>query len=190
MQTLLFFAACDQGTPASPSFPVAEAGVSICANVDPTFDSIRTNLLDTNTCGAPRGGKCHSSGGAVNSGGLDFTVDASALYLELLGDAGTGGKAENISGDDRTLYRVVPGDAGGSFLYIKLTTQTGTDPHYGSGMPFDYPGQLCPPAIESVRKWIDDGAKLEEPDAAIDAGEADASDGGEDADLDAGDAGD
>jgi hypothetical protein len=181
-------AGCDQGSPAHPtSPPIAEAGVVICPDLDPTFDSIRTKLLETDTCGSDRGGKCHSSGGALYSGGLDYTVDASALYTEFLGDSGTGAISQNVGNLDpnkAVVLRVVPGDAGASMLYIKLTLHTSSDPTYGSGMPFDYPGQVCATAVSAVQMWIDNGAKFEE-DAAVaidasedaDAGDAEAADG-------------
>jgi hypothetical protein len=179
---------CDLGSPASPvAPPVQEAGVVICPTLDPTFDSIRTKLLATDTCGSDRGGKCHSAAGATYSGGLDYTVDASALYEEFLGDSGTGHRAQNIAGNVTGLYRVVPGDSGASLLYIKLVTHSATDPQYGSGMPFDYPGDMCPTSIAAVQTWIDNGAKFEEPDSSADASETgdasdDAADAGEDAD--------
>lgn len=182
LMPLLIVTACDQGTPATPTFPVAEAGVSICPQLDPNFESIRVNLLDTNTCGSIRT-SCHSPGATLPSPPLDYSADASALYFELLGDGGS--KAFNVSGDDKSLLRVVPGDAGASFLYIKLITKSGSDPHYGSGMPFDYPGELCPAAIDAVKTWIDNGAKFEEPDAS-DGGDASL----EDADIEDADAGD
>jgi hypothetical protein len=181
-------AGCDQGSPASPTSPaIAEAGVVICPTLDPTFDSIRTNLLNTDTCGSDRSGKCHSSGGAIYSGGLDYTVDASALYEEFLGDSGLGQRAENIAGNDTNLLRVVPGNANASFLYIKLVTHSKADPTYGSGMPQDYPGAMCATSVAAVEQWINNGAKFEELDASEDADAANATDAD---DLDAGDASD
>jgi hypothetical protein len=175
-------AGCDLGSPASPTFPVVEASVVICPTLDPTFDSIRTNLLKTDSCGTDRGGNCHSPGiGASNSGGLDYSVDASALYEEFLGATGTGALAQNIAGSTRNLRRVVPGDAGASFLYIKLITHTKADPNYGSGMPQDFPGAVCPSAVTAVQTWIDNGAQFEESDADTDAEPSDAA-----ADADAG----
>ena len=184
---------CDQGTNASPTFAVPEGGTNdngLCPKVEPNFDSIANDLLASNTCGATRGGHCHSAGGAENSGGLDFSVSTDVMYAELVGDGGSLAHANNSDGDDHTLFRVVPGDAGASFLYLKLVTQSGTDPHYGSGMPFDCPGQLRPADIEAVKTWIDDGAPFVASDAGTggneDAGPADA---GSDSGADAGDGG-
>ena len=187
---LLIVTACDQGTPATPTFPVAETSVPLCPKLDPNFESIRGKLLDTNTCGVGRK-ECHGSQSDTIAPPLDYGVDPSALYFELLGDAGTGYPAANGSGDaGTTLYRVVPGDAGASFLYIKLITKTKDDPRYGAGMPRDNPGALCPEAVNAVKTWIDNGAKFEEPDASDDGGDAsieDADIADADADIDAGD---
>ncbi|MGH7281919.1 MAG: hypothetical protein ACRELY_10375 [Polyangiaceae bacterium] len=182
----LIVTACDQGTPATPTFPVAEAGVSLCPQLDPTFSSIRGKLLETDTCGSARS-NCHSASATLPTPPLDYGADASALYFELLGDGGS--KAFNPSGYDKSLLRVVPGDAGASFLYIKLITKTKSD-RYGPGMPFDHPGALCPEAVDAVKTWIDNGAKFEEPDASDDGGDASIEDADiEDAPSDA-DAGD
>jgi hypothetical protein len=184
-------AGCDQGTPARPDSPVVEAGaqdvtVVICPELKPNFNSIRTGLLDTNSCGATRGGKCHSSDGAQFSGGLDYTADASALYAEFLGDGG-GAIAQNVGNVNNTkpgLRRVVPDDADASFLIIKLRLQAASDPDYGTGMPFDHPGVVCPTSVQAVADWIDNGAKFTEPDAEADDGAVDdaRSDGGDAAD--------
>ena len=147
-------------------------------------------IVDAGLQPQTRGGHCHSAGGAENSGGLDFSVSTDVMYAELVGDGGSLAHANNSDGDDHTIFRVVPGDAGASFLYLKLVTQSGTDPHYGAGLPFDYPGQLCPADIEAVKTWIDDGA----PFVAIDAGtggneDAGPADAGSDSGADAGDGG-
>ncbi len=180
-------AGCDQGSPASPTLPpIPEASVVICPDLDPSFDSIRTKLLNTDSCGADRGGQCHSAGGGIYSGGLDYTADASALYVEFLGDAGIGARAQNINGSEQGLRRVVPGEEDASFLYIKVTTVSSHDPKYGTGMPFDHPGALCPAAVGAIGTWIQNGAPFEEDASASE----DASSDADASDLDAGDAGD
>lgn len=184
---------CDQGTPASPTSPLVEAGgVVICPTIEPNFASIRSGLLQTNSCGAGRSGSCHSSGGATYSGWLDYSVDASALYEEFLGDAGTGHIAQNVGNtqaDRKPVYRVIPGDAGASLLYIKLTLTTGNDPDFGSGMPLDHVGSLCPADIKAVGDWINGGAQFTD-DQDAEAEDADTLDARADAQLDAGDAAD
>jgi hypothetical protein len=43
-------AGCDQGSPARPtSPPIPEAGLDLCPKIDPSFESIRANLLATDT---------------------------------------------------------------------------------------------------------------------------------------------
>ncbi|MEO7113560.1 MAG: hypothetical protein ABI183_24185 [Polyangiaceae bacterium] len=184
-------AGCDQGSPARPtSPPLQEAGDNLCPSLDPTFESIRVGLLETQTCGVTNGG-CHSSAGGIYAGGLDYSLDGPALYVQLVGDGG-GHVAQNVGvlgADAAAVYRVIPGDSDASALYVKLTIDVGNDPTYGSGMPKDHPGQLCRQDQLAVKTWIDNGAKLTEdgstPDDAGDAStDADA------ADLDAGDAGD
>jgi hypothetical protein len=106
-------------------------------------------------------GNCHSTSGASATTGagnlLDFTLDASAVYHELLGADGGGQRATNVNGTAKVL-RVVPGDAGASMLYIKLTLLTNNDPHYGAGMPLGAAGSVCPAAVDAIKTWIDKGA--------------------------------
>jgi hypothetical protein len=139
----------------------AEAGYAVCPEtLDATFGSIYGEILSpaSGSCGAVGFG-CHSTIGAKTSGNkLDFSLDASAVYAELLGDGGSGYPATNVAGDaGGTIMRVVPGDAGASMLYIKLTL-TQYDPRYGAGMPLYTPGSICPPALAAIKQWIDTGA--------------------------------
>lgn len=189
-------AGCDQGSPASPSSPPLASADPLCPTpLDPTFDSIRLHLLGTDTCGSGRSA-CHSATGA---GGLSYQLGATDLYFALVGDAGTGhiGIDQNGATGHPPEYRVIPGDSDASMLYVKLNIPDGgLDPDFGSGMPLDHPGALCPQDIVAVKTWIDNGALFEEDGATpfpiADASEdADASDASPDAaDLDAGDAGD
>jgi hypothetical protein len=138
----------------------AEAGYAVCPEaLDATFGSIYGEILSTQSgsCGAVGYG-CHSTVGAKTTGNqLDFSLDAAAVYAELLGDGG-GFPATNVNGDaGRTILRVAPGDSGASLLYIKLTL-TQDDPRYGAGMPLDTPGSICPPALAAIKEWIDTGA--------------------------------
>ncbi|HEX3346189.1 MAG TPA: hypothetical protein VHS09_16510, partial [Polyangiaceae bacterium] len=122
LSLLVLASGCDTGTPASPSFAssaatgeggVAEAGFAVCPpDIDASFGSIYTQMLSTASCGSTLSA-CHSTVGASNAGtgnGLDYSLDASAVYAELLGDGG-GVPAFNIAGTDKVL-RVVPFDAG------------------------------------------------------------------------------
>jgi hypothetical protein len=187
--------ACDEGSPASPTYEGSEAGqeqeagYAVCpTGMTDTFDSIYSLMLSTGStqldgqqsCGANVPGNCHSTTGASAASGtgnlLDFSLDAGAVYAELLKPSA------NLAGDGGFHpLRVAPGDAGASMLYIKLTLTTSDDPVYGSGMPYTAPGSVCPAALEAVEGWINQGA----PGPGADAG-ADAPDGArEDARADA-----
>lgn len=150
----------ESGDDASDAGVEAEAGYAVCpTGIDASFGSIYDLMLQPAefACGSHNSG-CHSTFAAKTMGSmLDFSLDASAVYAELLGDGG-GYPARNVLGDaGRTLLRVVPGDADASFLYIKITLP-GFDPRYGDGMPLDTPASICPPALDAVRTWIDEGA--------------------------------
>jgi hypothetical protein len=170
-----FAAACDVGEPAAPAFvagAVGEAGApdatitdagasyAICPpDIDASFGSLVTTMFVTTGCGTNKTNNCHSASGASMRGtgnGLDFTVDAAAIYAQLLGDGG-GAPSTNLSGSAHVL-RVVPGDASASMLYIKLQLTSPADPQYGAGMPLDTPGSVCPAALAAVRDWINGGA--------------------------------
>ena len=169
---------CDVGEPARPSFTpgsvldaavavsdaaTGDAGMSyvVCPpDIDASFGSLVSTMFVASGCGSGRANNCHSASGAGPRGtgnGLDFSVDAAAIYAELLGDGG-GAPSTNLSGTAHVL-RVVPGDAGASMLYMKLLLTTGNDPQYGAGMPLDAPGSVCPEALAAVRDWINGGAQ-------------------------------
>jgi hypothetical protein len=119
-------------------------------------------MLATGSCGVSGAFDCHSSTGALPraQGGtgslLDFSLDAAAVYAELLGDGG-GYPSTNVNGDaGRLVLRVAPHNAHASLLYLKLALPTETDPRYGTAMPPT--GLVCPPALDAVKTWIDDGA--------------------------------
>ncbi len=128
---------------------------AVCpTGLEPTFDSIHTKIFAA-SCGT-EGGNCHSHDGALYSAGLNLADDP---YTALLGSDGKGELAGNISGSEMNLRRVVPGDPDLSFLVIKLSTRTGMDPKYGSGMPFTDPGSVCPDTLATIKQWIASGAK-------------------------------
>jgi hypothetical protein len=127
----------------------------------PTFPSILAQMFATASCGVASQFDCHSTTGALpkREGGtgslLDFSLDAAAVYAELLGDGG-GSPSINVDGDAGVVLRVAPGQADASLLYIKLALPTATDPRYGTAMP---PNELpCPSVLDTVRVWIEDGA--------------------------------
>jgi hypothetical protein len=139
-----------------------EAGYAVCPpGLDASFGDMLTRVFSTSSCGTGVMGNCHSSSGASIDAGagnlLDFTLDASAVYHELLGADGGGQEATNVNGSAK-LLRVVPGDAGASMLYIKLTLKTNNDLHYGAGMPLGAAGSVCPAAVDAIKTWIDKGA--------------------------------
>ena len=147
--TVAAVGACDDYDTQVPPTPFA-----VCAHgIAPTFASIQAKVL-TVSCGTA-GSACHSSEGAIYSGGLDLAADA---YRNLLGTDGKGAPANNIEGDVTGLLRVAPGNPDASFLLIKLITTTKTDAHHGAGMPFDSPGDVCPETLAAIRAWIADGA--------------------------------
>ena len=157
-------AGCDSGAPASPlAGPAAEAAAgppayAVCPDMDASFGSIYGQMLNPQqNCGSANA-KCHSPDSVGNTGiTLDYALDASAVYAELLGDGG-GFPSENLNHPDVYVPRVVPFDAGASMLYLKLTIDSGNDPQYGSGMPQTAPGSVCPDAVKAVADWINQGA--------------------------------
>jgi hypothetical protein len=128
----------------------------------PTFPSILTQMFATASCGVGTSYDCHSSTGSLprSEGGtgnlLDFSLDAAAVYAELLGDGG-GQPAVNVDGDaGGVVLRIAPGNADASLLYIKVAMVAASDPRYGKAMP---PSALpCPAVDDTLRAWIDDGA--------------------------------
>ncbi len=153
-------AGCSDGGDGAANAAAPDGGYAVCPpGLDASFDELRTRMFATRSCGADQAHNCHSTSGAAAVGTfLDFTLDAGAVYAELLGPDGGGQPAANVAGDAKVL-RVVPHDAGASMLYIKLTLKTAADPHYGAGMPFTAPGSVCPEALDAVRAWIDQGAR-------------------------------
>jgi hypothetical protein len=167
---LLGTACSSSGSPASPSFDgsagepsdaAAEAGYAVCPpNMDASFGSIYGQMLSTTSCGSTSN-TCHSTEAASPQGVgnlMDFSLEAGAVYTELLGPDGGGQLATNLDHPNIHVLRVDPGDAGASMLYLKLTITSENDPNYGSGMPLTAPGSVCPPAIQAVQAWINNGA--------------------------------
>src|SRR5579859_3461556 len=124
-------------------------GYAVCPDpMDATYGSIFVGMLSApSTCGS-QGVVCHSTVGASHTGNhLDLSLDAAAVFLELLGPDGGGAPSANTLGDaGREVLRVAPGDSGASMLVIKLILMTSDDPEYGGGMPAYAPGSVCPAA--------------------------------------------
>jgi hypothetical protein len=143
----------------------AEAGYAVCVpDIDASYTALLTTIFSTGSCGTDQMFDCHSSSGASAEGTgnlLDFTLDAGAVYAELLGADGGGHTATNLAGDSGgiPILRVAPNDAGASMLYVKLTLTTHDDPRYGAGMPLTDPGSVCPATLDAVKAWIDNGAQ-------------------------------
>src|SRR5215472_6219174 len=151
----------DAGTDADATADTGyDSGYAVCpeGGLDASYSAIYSLVLATDGCGA-QNKVCHSTFGAQNTGSLlDYSLDASAVYTELLGDGG-GALASDPCGDaGGVLLRVVPYDADASFLYIKLTL-THFDRRYGQGMPLYTPASVCPEALDAIKTWIDDGAQ-------------------------------
>ncbi len=127
---------------------------TICpVSIDASYGSIANNLFQSVGCV----NVCHITAGVAQNGDLDFTLDAAAIYVELLGPDGGGAPASNMTGKAH-LLRVAPFDPDASLLYIKLNLHGSINPLYGSGMPFNAPGTVCPAAVDAVGTWIARGA--------------------------------
>jgi hypothetical protein len=166
-----------QGSAASPTWQAVaeydataadasvEAGPSytVCAtDLDASFSSLLANVFDTPSCGTNRTNNCHSFAGSRGTGGgslLSFEGDAGDVYAELVGPDGGLIRSTDVDYFSANIPRVVPGDAGASMLYVKLTLDAGNVMPYGGGMPQQNPGSVCPAVLDAVRTWIDQGAK-------------------------------
>lgn len=159
---------------ASPTDSGGDASYAVCPpNLNASFSDLLTRVLSTQaSCGAATPSNCHSPSGAtaIGSGlnmaladsGIEGGLDPAAIYAELVNhrSANLGCIPSLVDGGCPTLDRVVPGDAGASLLYIKLTLKTTSDPVYGAGMPLNQPGSICPEALDAFKTWIDQGAKM------------------------------
>lgn len=101
--------------------------------INATYSSIESNLFRP-TCGK---GGCHSG----TNPAANLTMSGGLAYDQLV---------DVTSSQENTLKRVKPGDSDNSFIIWKLEAR-GT-----SVMPPS--GALSAATIDSIRKWIDDGA--------------------------------
>lgn len=148
----------DAGPADAGGFTVSDGGApyNLCVpGLQPTLNDIVTRVFVPG-CGASLGSEvnfCHSDDGAQVAGGLSLQTDP---YHALLGDGG-GALASNIHGSATGLRRVVPGDPSHSFLVVKLQTHATSDPLYGRGMPYPFPGSMCAATLAAIETWIADG---------------------------------
>lgn len=100
------------------------------------------SAIFTPQCALP---SCHSA--SVMAGALDLS-SAATSHAEMVGVLAAGTFNSN------NLDIVSPGNAAGSFLYLKVTGATGI-----SGNPMPDTGQtLCAEKIDAIEAWIDAGA--------------------------------
>ncbi len=145
---ILALLGCDDGqkTQADPRPPDAGTvdlgGVADPAQLAATFDNVHHHILQPG-CAIPG---CHDP--AAASGGLDFTVPASA-HSALLG-----APPQNPVAAENGWLRVRPADPERSFLIRKLA-----GPGVGEGMAMPSPAQQLDPAwLDLVSRWIAAGA--------------------------------
>ena len=131
-------------------------GTRTCPALEPKLSSIDKGLFRV-SCGVSgeKAINCHSSGGAASSSGLDLSTDP---FTNLVNRTGRNlGATVHL----QTFILVKPEDDSpeGSFLVRKLQLTDPANPQYGSGMPADAPGTICPEAVAVVRQWIAQGAQ-------------------------------
>lgn len=107
-------------------------------NVDATYTEISTQIFDV-SC------SCHLS--ATGSGGQYVVLASDQAYLNLVSQP---------SSQNSTFLRVNPGNPTDSYLYMKII---GDERISGQRMPRNGPPYLTDEQIESIRKWIADGAQ-------------------------------
>jgi len=114
-------------------------------NLDATFGSIQGAIFETaDSTGRPACTDCHNTRFASVNGGLDLSHDAA--YASLVGVP---------SGAKPGAVRVVPGDAGNSYLIHKLEGRSGI---VGLRMPISGP-YLTTGQIAVIQRWIELGAR-------------------------------
>jgi hypothetical protein len=110
----------------------------------PTWTQVYTTVIATKC--AP----CHTTAGGtgISSGHLDMTTQAAA-FTNLVNVAAGGTACAGMG------TRVVPGNADGSLLYLKVSVDDPTP--CGGKMPLGGPA-LPEAQAEMIEEWIDDGA--------------------------------
>jgi len=132
-----FIAACDE--------KLSElAGPS--PNLQPTFASIQREIFETtDASGRAACTNCHTdAGGRTPSGGLNLRHDIAYTSLVSVASRGKAGAV-----------RVVPGDAGDSYIVQKLEGQPGI---VGERMPRTGGPYLTEGQMSIIKRWIATGA--------------------------------
>jgi hypothetical protein len=143
----------DAGDGSTADGGAIDGGVVMC-DVTPTFTSLYQKIFaDTvanQTCSTSG---CHAP---VVSGGLDMSGSKMNAYSALV-NADTFCQAP-CQPQAKALFpkRVVPGNAGMSFLYEKISKGAPASSKGGSRMPLGSMLQQC--QIDVIKQWIDDGA--------------------------------
>ena len=144
--TSIVIAACFQSATGDAGADASEAGcTSFCVDSGPIVDpfgdaslALRTRALFQQTCaGGPESG-CHSE----HAANLTLTLDPDG-----------GDVIDVLSSEAPTMVRVSPFDAGGSYLFWKVTNDPRID---GGAMPLNLPPDPRVPAL--IGSWIDAGA--------------------------------
>jgi len=114
-------------------------------NLEPTFSSIQRDIFEaTDSAGRAACTQCHTSTGRNPSGGMNLNHDVA--YAQIVNVA---------SRAKPNVMRIVPGDAGDSYLFNKLT---GGPAITGNRMPNNGPPYLTEGQIQIIRRWIEIGA--------------------------------
>ncbi len=131
----------DAGLEEPPDAAEVDAG-PVCA-VPPELSKIQTRIFGANGQPSCDQAACH---GASAAGGINLTIPLASLRLALLGDT------VDPNAPERKL--VVPGDPAQSRLYVIVAQR---NPR-GNGGPMPPTAPLTACDIETIRRWIADGA--------------------------------
>lgn len=138
---LLVAAACGGGsrggpTSPSPANPVSGSGAGRSIQADPSFASVVQEIFERRGC--TQAG-CHNN--AIASG---LTLARGASYAALV----------NVRAANEPIVRVMPGNADGSYLVIKLEGRQAV----GARMPLGG-APLDEIDLANIKNWINQGAK-------------------------------
>jgi hypothetical protein len=131
--TVVLALACGQGTgPEKVVLPPPSTTIQD----DPSFDGVVQEIFERRGC---QTAECH---GTRREGDLDLR--RAAAWANLV----------SVVATEENVIRVIPGNADGSYLVIKLEDRQGS----GEPMPFDEPA-LDPIDLTHIKNWINQGAK-------------------------------